>query len=143
MTRNTLTDKERIFALAVADGHTQYSAYRLAYNSNTDNRNTVDSNASVIANKPEVREYIERVRKEKEDAFKYADINDKRRRIELIWERIEVCREKGDDAAIARYTEQLAKLAGDYVNINKDITEEKNPVKTLNTEDLKKLLDSM
>lgn len=143
MTRNTLTDKERIFALAVADGHTQYSAYRLAYNSNTDNRNTVDSNASVIANKPEVREYIERVRKEKEEAFKYADINDKRRRIELIWERIEVCREKGDDAAIARYTEQLAKLAGDYVNINKDITEEKNPVKTLNTEDLKKLLDSM
>lgn len=143
MTRNTLTDKERIFALAVADGHTQYSAYRLAYNSNTDNRNTVDSNASVIANKPEVREYIERVRKEKEDAFKYADINDKRRRIELIWERIEVCREKGDDAAIARYTEQLAKLAGDYVNINKDITEEKNPIKTLNTEDLKKLLDSM
>lgn len=143
MTRNTLTDKERIFALAVADGHTQYSAYRLAYNSNTDNRNTVDSNASVIANKPEVREYIERVRKEKEEAFKYANINDKRRRIELIWERIEVCREKGDDAAIARYTEQLAKLAGDYVNINKDITEEKNPVKTLNTEDLKKLLDSM
>ena len=143
MTRNTLTDKERIFALAVADGHTQYSAYRLAYNSNTDNRNTVDSNASVIANKPEVREYIERVRKEKEEAFKYADINDKRRRIELIWERIEVCREKGDDAAIARYTEQLAKLAGDYVNINKDITEEMNPVKTLNTEDLKKLLDSM
>ena len=69
MTRNILTDKERIFALAVADGHTQYSAYRLAYNSNTDNRNTVDSNASVIANKPEVREYIERVRKEKEDAL--------------------------------------------------------------------------
>lgn len=141
LSRNTLTDKERIFALAVADGHTQYDAYKLAYNTKTDNRNTIDSNASVIANKPEVKSFIEAVRREKEEALKYADINDKRRRIELIWERIEVCREKGDDAAIARYTEQLAKLNGDYIHITKDLSENnQSEIQNLSTDELKAIL---
>lgn len=141
VTRNTLTDKERIFALAVADGHTQYDAYKLAYNTNTDRRQTVDTNASIVANKPEVKRYIEELRRQKEKAKLYKDINDKDRRIELIWERIEVCREKGDDAAIARYTEQLAKLNGDYIHITKDLSDNnQSEIQNLSTDELKAIL---
>lgn len=141
MSRNTLTDKERIFALAVADGHTQYDAYKLAYDTTTERRQTVDTNASIVANKPDVKRYIEELRRQKEKAKLYKDINDKDRRIELIWERIEVCREKGDDAAIARYTEQLAKLNGDYIHITKDLSNnDQSEIQNLSTDELKAIL---
>ena len=143
MSRNTLTDKERIFALAVADGKSQYDAYCLAYDTKTTNRATIDTNAYKIAAKPAVKEYIATLRKQREEKTIYSDINDKNKRIALIWERIEVCKAKGDDASIARYTEQLAKLNGDYVNINKNIDTSKDILKDISTEDLKSLLNDV
>lgn len=141
MSRNTLTDKERIFALAVADGKTQYEAYQIAYDTNTERRNTVDKNASLIANKPEVKEYIEELRTRKENANIYADINDINKRFNLIWDRIAACQAKGDDNGIARYMDIINKMTGTYVNINKDISEKDTTLSNLSTEDLKALLD--
>lgn len=141
--KNGLTDKERTFALAVADGKTQYEAYCIAYDTKSTNRNTIDSNASIVAKKPAVKAYIETLREQKEKAHKYIGINDKQRRIDLIWERIEVCKARGDDAAIARYTEQLAKLNGDYVNITKNIDDKPNVMNELSTDQLKELLNNV
>lgn len=138
-----LTDKENVFCLAVADGHTQFEAYQLAYDVKTDNRASIDAMASRLAAKPEVRQRIAELRKRQEDIAVYTDINDKERRIRLIWDRIAVCVERGDDASIARYTEQLAKLNGDYVNVTKDISDDKKPLGGLKDADLAALLASM
>lgn len=145
MSRNTLTDKERVFALAVADGHTQYEAYQIAYDTKTDRRATIDNNAYMVANKQEVKEYIEELRKKREDrelnAKMYSDINDINKRYALIWDRIEECKKKNDDAAISRYMDIINKMTGTYVNINKDISEKDTTLSNLSTEDLKALLD--
>lgn len=145
MSRNTLTDKERVFALAVADGHTQYEAYQIAYDTKTDRRATIDNNAYMVANKQEVKEYIEELRKKREDrelnAKMYSDINDINKRYALIWDRIEECKKKNDDNGIARYMDIINKMTGTYVNINKDISEKDNTLSNLSTEDLKALLD--
>ena len=141
MSRNTLTDKERIFALAVADGKTQYEAYQIAYDTNTDNRATIDTNAYRVANRPDVKEYIESLRKRREDSVVYSDINDINKRFSLIWDRIAACQAKGDDNGIARYMDIINKMTGTYVNINKDISEKDTTLSNLSTEDLKALLD--
>lgn len=138
----TLTDKENVFCIAVADGKTQYEAFRIAYNPTTENRASIDTMAWQVARKPEIRARIEELRKRRDDAHVYGDINDKNRRIRLIWDRIEACIERGDDAAVARYLDQLAKLAGDYVNVTKDISEEKKPLTGLTDADLAKLIAS-
>ena len=141
--KNGLTDKERTFALAVADGKTQHEAYKIAYQPKTENRNTIDVEACKIAKRDHVRAYIQSLRDAQDNVVKYANINDKQRRIELIWERIDACIQRGDDAAIARYTEQLAKLNGDYVNITKNIEEKPNVIGELSTDQLKELLDTV
>lgn len=134
-----LTEKERVFARAIVDGKTQYEAYCIAYDTNTDRRATVDCNASIVANKPHVKEFIARERERKEKALEYVEIDDKQKRINLIWERIAYCQETGNDAAIARYLDMLAKMNGDYINITKDITDDK-PLANMSTADLQALL---
>lgn len=137
-----LTDKERIFAMAVADGKTQTEAYRIAYDTKTDNINTIYVNSCKVAGKEEVKEYIRALRERKEETAYLIDINDINKRYNLIWDRIAACQEKGDDAAISRYMNIINKMTGTYVNISKDITEEKNPLKDLSMEDLKNILDN-
>lgn len=137
-----LTAKEEVFCMAVADGKTQYEAYLIAYEPTTANRASIDTMAWQVARKPEVRERIEELRRRRDDAHVYGDINDKNRRIRLIWERIEACMERNDDTSVARYLDQLAKLAGDYVNVTKDITDTK-PLKGVSDADLQALIASM
>lgn len=137
-----LTDKENVFCMAIADGKTQYDAYCIAYDTKTERRNTVDCNASKLMAKPAIRDRIAELRQRKEDTQIYSDINDKNKRIRLIWDRIAVCVERNDDTAVARYLEQLAKLNGDYVNVTKDISDNK-PLKGVSDADLSALLASM
>ena len=137
-----LTDKENTFCLAVADGKTQFEAYQIAYDTQTENRASIDTMASRLAAKPEIQARISQLRKRQEDIAVYTDINDKERRIRLIWDRIAVCVERQDDAAVARYLDQLAKLNGDYINVTKDISEDKKPLNGLSDADLAKLIAS-
>lgn len=73
----------------------------------------------------------------------YSNINDKQKRIELIWDRIEWCKEKNDDTAIARYLDQLAKLNGDYVNINKNIDEKAVTLDDMDITELQNLINNI
>lgn len=135
-----LTDKERLFAQLIVDGEkTQYEAYLTAYDVKTDKRESIDTMASVVANKPHVKEYMEKLRQRKEDAMRYIGVSDREKRLNLIWERIGHCIDKDDDAAISRYLTELGKLQGDYINITKDISDEK-PLEKLTESDLRALL---
>lgn len=139
-----LTDKERRFChYLVMDDMTQAEAYRMAYQTNTDNRKTVDCNASQIRKKPHVKAYIDKLWEKRAAAERYVGVTDKERRINLIWERIDECVKNGNDAAIARYLDMLAKLNGDYVNITKDISDPEKPLSKLSDEELKALLDTV
>ncbi len=140
---NLLTDKENVFCMAIADGKSQYEAYCIAYDTKTDRRNTVDCNASKLMAKEAIRERVAELRQRKEDTKVFTDINDINRRFALIWERIEECRVRGDDAAIARYMDIINKMTGTYVNVTKDITDDKKPLGGLKDADLAALLASM
>lgn len=137
-----LTDKEEVFCMAIADGYTQFDAYKIAYEPKTDNRASIDSAASRTARKEDVKARISELRTRKADQHNYNDINDKNKRITFIWERINACLAKNDENNVVKYIDMLNKLAGDYKNINVNENDVK-PLSTMSNEDLNKLIASI
>lgn len=128
--------------MAMADGYTQRESYIIAYEPNTENIASIDTMAWKIARREDIQDRIAELRNRKAEKSQYTDINDINKRYALIWERIEACKQKGDDAGISRYMEIINKMTGTYVNITKDISEDKTIISDLSTNDLKKLLDN-
>ena len=137
-----LTDKENSFCMAICDGYSQREAYIIAYDPTTTKENSIDVMASRIANKEYIQERINELRHRKIDSINYCDINDKNKRINFIWERINACLTKNDENNVVKYIDMLNKLAGDYKNININENDVK-PLSTMSNEDLNKLIASI
>lgn len=135
-----LTEKEKAFALGIIDGKTQSQSYIDAYCPKTENMNTIGVMACRVANKPHVKQFISEY-KEKIERQKMArtqvSIEDRKN---IIFDRIQACIARGDDAAVARYVDILNRMDGVYVNLSKDLTENDNKLATLSTAELKKIL---
>lgn len=139
MTLEKLTKKEDMFCMAVVDGHTQYESYIIAYEPKTLKRGSIDVMASKVANKPQVKARIEELKRRKESSKIYSDVQDENYIYSLIRERLDYCKDSNNDAAISRYIDILNKMTGRYVNINKNIEDDK-PLKDVSSDDLKAIL---
>lgn len=134
-----LTQKQMNFCQAyVENGGNGMQAYLTAYDSNSPRSATIE--ASRLLDNPEIQKQLEKLRKPIEKAVKRKIINEREYKKKLIQERIDDCIERGDDAAIARYLEIWNKMDGEYVNINKDITDHDAMVKDLDTATLLQLV---
>jgi hypothetical protein len=67
-------------------------------------------------------------------------ISERERKKAIINERIQACIEKEDDTAIARYLDILNKMDAEYININKNIDEDKTEINNLDTNTLLRLV---
>lgn len=115
-------------------------AYLTAYNSESPKSAQIEG--SRLLDRPDVQEYIKKLRKPVEKAVKRKMINEREYKKKLIQDRIEACIAREDDSAVARYLEIWNKMDGEYVNINKDITERETEIKFLDNETLMKLAQS-
>lgn len=122
----------------VKNGGNGTEAYLAAYDSNS--RVSANIEASRLLDKEEVQAYLQKLRKPIEKAVKRKIINEREYKKKLIQDRINECIERGDDAAIARYLEIWNKMDGEYVNINKDITNHDEEIKQLDTATLLQLV---
>ena len=133
-----LTQKQMNFCQEyIKNGGNATKAYLAAYNSNSPVSAQVES--SRMLDREDIQEYLVKLRKPIEKAVKRKIINEREYKKKLIQERIEECIERGDDAAIARYLEIWNKMDGEYVNINKDITDHDAEIKNLDTATLQLL----
>lgn len=114
-------------------------AYFAAYQNNS-SKATAQVEASRLLARDDIQAYIMKLRKPVEKAVKRKIINEREYKKKLIQERIDECIERGDDSAIARYLEIWNKMDGEYVNINKDITDHDAMVKDLDTATLMQLV---
>ena len=138
-----LNDKQLIYGQLLMDGLTQHDAYKQAFAVKSDNRASIDSAASRLRKNEEFCRYMEDLQKSKIEKFKFTNfLNDEKKR-ELINERIDACRLRNDDTSIARYLDILNKMDGVYVNITKNIEEEKNEIMTLSNDELKQLINTI
>ena len=113
-------------------------AYLTAYDSNSPTSAAIE--ASRLLDQENIQEYLAKLRKPIEKAVKRKIINEREYKKKLIQERIDECVARGDDAAIARYLEIWNKMDGEYVNINKDITDHDAEIKQLDTATLLQLV---
>lgn len=133
-----LTPKQMAFCEAyLQNGGNGTEAYLTAYDSNS--RTTAGIEACRMLQKDEIQAYLQKLRKPIEKAVKRKIINEREYKKKLIQERIDECVARGDDAAIARYLEIWNKMDGEYVNINKDITEREAEIQNLDNATLLKL----
>lgn len=134
-----LTQKQMNFCKAyIENGGVATDAYLETYNWNG-SHNGAMVEASLLLKKEEIQEYLQKLRKPIEKAVKRKILNEREYKKKLIQERINECVERGDDAAIARYLEIWNKMDGEYVNINKDITDHDAEIKNLDTATLQLL----
>jgi phage terminase small subunit len=121
----------------VKNGGNGTQAYLTAYDSNSPTSAQIE--ASRLLDREDIQEYLRKLRKPIEKAVLRKVMNEREYKKKLIQERIEECVARGDDAAIARYLEIWNKMDGEYVNINKDITERETDIKNLDNATLMKL----
>lgn len=121
------------------NGGNATDAYLAAYNWNGSKAGAQVEACRLLA-QDEIQAYLQKLRKPIEKAVKRKIINEREYKKKLIQDRIDECIERGDDAAIARYLEIWNKMDGEYVNINKDITDHDAEIKQLDTATLLQLV---
>lgn len=121
----------------VKNGGNGTQAYLTAYDSNSPTSAQIE--ASRMLDREDIQEYIKKLRKPIEKAVMRKVLNEREKKKQIIQERLEACIAREDDAAIARYLEIWNKMDGEYVNINKDITERETDIKNLDNATLMKL----
>ncbi len=134
-----LTAKQEQFARNIVAGMTAKDAYKAAYNTNASEQVIYNESAKLLK-RADIEAYIKELQKPLVNHAQSKALSEYDKIKSLLWDRIEHCIVSGDDAAIARYTDQLNKMNHTYININKDITEDKTNIENLDNVTLLKLV---
>ena len=135
--RRTVTEKQETFCRAVASGKSPKDAFREAYETKTLSEKTVYNRASILRYDPLIDARISELRRPIDDEFRENAILETKKIKKIIWERIDICREKGDESAIARYTDQLNRINGAYRD--RPVEEENSPLDGLTLDEIREL----
>ena len=133
---NGISQKMKNFCHAYVETGNAARAYLTAYN--TKSEVVAYSESKKLLKRDDVTEYIEKITRPTVNKI----TNERERKRSIIWERIELCRKKNDDGAIARYMDILNKMDAEYININRNIDYSGEKLASLDTEQLKALLDN-
>ena len=133
----SLTPKQERFAQCIVSGMSGKDSYYTAYNT-TCNEQVAYNEAMKLLNHEGIQERIKELRKPLELRAQTAALTETERIKALLWERIEICRQKDDEAAIARYTDQLNKLNNAYRDAG-STTDSTNDLDTLDLNTLKRI----
>ena len=132
-----LTLKQEKFCQGIINGLSGKDAYIAAYDTKG-NDNTVYTEVTRLFNRDEIQARLKALREPLELKAQTQAITETERIKALLWERIEICRQKDDEAAIARYTDQLNKLNNAYKDTT-TATEDANKLDTLDTSALQRI----
>jgi phage terminase small subunit len=132
---NRLTEKQKNFCKEyIRNNGNATQAYLYAYDSKSETSAAIE--ASKLLKRDDITEYLRVLNKPIENKI----TNERVRKRNIIWERIEACIASGDDAAIARYMDILNKLDGEYINITKNLDDKQTNITKLDTSTLEKLV---
>lgn len=134
-----LTPKQEMFCTGIVEGLSGTEAYKRAYNTNANN-NTMRNEANKLLQREDITERIKELQKPLHNHARNTAISNREKKQGIIWEEIENARKQQDHAAIARYLDILNKMDMEYININKDITEDKTNIENLDNVTLLKLV---
>ena len=108
-----LTPKQEAFCRNIVSGMTNKDAYIKAYNSKGSDQNAWNEAWKLLQNE-EVIEKIKVLRQPLEEQAQTRALTAREEQIQFINDRIIICKEKGDEQSIIRYTDMLNKIHGIY-----------------------------
>jgi phage terminase small subunit len=134
--RNGLTQNMESFCQEYVRTNNATEAYLHSYN--TANRGLARRRGSELLQRDDITERIKELNQPTVNKI----MNEREKKRQILWDRIERSIEKEDEPAIARYMDILNKMDSEYVNINRNIEHGGEKLAGLMTEQLKNLLDS-
>lgn len=129
-----ISAKMKAFCYAYMRTNNATQAYLEAYD--TDNIDTARQESCKLLKRDDITEFLNDLNKPIVNQI----TNEREKKRRIIWKRIERSIEKEDETAIARYMDILNKMDAEYVNINRNIDDSTEKLASLNTEQLKQLL---
>lgn len=131
-----LTEKMKHFCREyISNGGNGTKAYLTAYNSKSEVSASIES--SKLLRRDDITKYIESLNKPLENRIQ----NEREKKRQIIWNRIEECIAREDDGAIARYMDILNKMDAEYININRNIEDKDTNIQELDTTTLLRLVE--
>ena len=134
----SLTPKQEKFCQCIVSGMSGKDSYLTAYNCDSDNAAMVES--TKLLKRDDITERLKELRKPIENLAITQALSEREKKKAIIWERINACIQNNDDAAVARYMDILNKMDSEYININRNITEDNTNISELDTDNLIKLV---
>ena len=132
---NGLSQKMKNFCHAYVRTGNATQAYLEAYD--TTNEQIAGQEGSQLLKRDDITEYINEINRPTVNKIN----NERERKRNIIWKRIERSIEKEDETAIARYMDILNKMDAEYVNVNRNIDDSGDKLAGLDTAQLRQLLD--
>lgn len=134
-----LTAKQEKFCNGIVSGLSGKDSYKAAYNTNGKD-STINQEVVKLLAKTEIQDRIKALQKPIAIKAQSQALSNREKKQAIIWEEIENARNQQDHAAIARYLDILNKMDQEYININKDISEDKTNIENLDNTTLLKLV---
>ena len=129
-----LTEKQKNFCREYfSNGGNGTQAYLTAYDGTSEVAAANES--SLLLKRDDIRDYLNALNKPLEEQA----ISEREKKRSMLWEGIERCIAKEDEAGAARYFDILNRLDGEYININRNIEDKPTEIINLDTNTLKKL----
>lgn len=135
-----LTSKQENFCINIVAGMNGKDSYIAAYQ-NKSNDNTAYKESMKLLSRSDIQDRIKELRKPLELQAQTKALTERDKKKAIIWEEIDHARQEKDHAAIARYLDILNKMDQEYININKDISDDKTNIETLDNDTLFKLVN--
>lgn len=129
-----LSPKMKAFCHAYIRTMNATEAYLEAYD--TTNVQTAQQEGSRLLKRDDITEYLNELNRPIVNKI----TNEREKKRDIIWKRINRSIEKEDETAIARYMDILNKMDAEYVNINRNIDDSSEKLSELSTEQLQQLL---
>lgn len=133
-----LTSKMEHFCQCVVKGMTYKDAYMTAYNS-TGSEQAAYVEGSKLMGREDIQERIKSLQKPIEEATIKEVLSDRESKRKVIKDRIQACIDKGDDTNARGWMDILNKMDAEYININRNITDQDGELVHLDSDTLQKL----
>lgn len=134
MALKTLTEKQKAFCREYfTNGGNGTQAYLAAYDSNSPVSAAIEANR--LLDKTEIQDYINSLNRPLENKAR----SEREKKRAVLWSIIE----NGDNNDKCRAMDILNKMDSEYININRNITEDKTNITNLDSETLKRLSDGL
>ena len=133
-----LTQKQERFCQCIVSGMTGKDSYITAYDTKGGD-NTIYAEVTRLLAREDIQERIKTLRKPLEIKAQADALSDRESKRKVIKDRIQACIDKGDDTNARGWMDILNKMDAEYININRNITDQAGEVVNLDSNTLQKL----